>query len=306
MAFGDGRVGGSLEAEGRVPRVRSAECSPSRLATGRDHWERARNPSLVRYCDQLARAEALVESNPQKAIDAAAQAEELLPGRAAPLVVKGRALAQLGQFPLAAETLTKARSVDPLALSYAPALYALALSLRESQNRTGAVVVYRELLSRVAALSDVQRDRVWVETVSQVMAQGGADALDESITLARTGVQTITSAYGSILQGLLALALDRKGLKLEAAGVASEAVRAGALSELQSATGLSVVLRGVPDEQAALIARLREVQDSAGAAAAWDTFASSHASSPWVSHARAKAAELRKSAVAPKPRPNQR
>src|SRR5262245_6111014 len=81
-------------AAGRPP-----ECSAGArraIAKGPSVWERARVPSLQRYCDLVARAQAQLGSTPEAARESARLADKALPGRAAPAVILARAALALG------------------------------------------------------------------------------------------------------------------------------------------------------------------------------------------------------------------
>src|SRR5258708_36252034 len=79
-------------------------------------WERAKSPELRRYCDLLASASSkLVGSSPSPAaaLDAAKEAETIVAGRGAALVLEGRALAALAHRPAPLANSDDALPPDP-------------------------------------------------------------------------------------------------------------------------------------------------------------------------------------------------
>src|SRR4051794_29906847 len=83
-------------AQGAFGTARPAECGVSDGLRAANAWERAKEPNLRRYCDLLASGTAklvgagsnlLVKDIPQ----ISDEADKLLPGRASPSVLKGRA-----------------------------------------------------------------------------------------------------------------------------------------------------------------------------------------------------------------------
>src|SRR5580692_175687 len=79
---------------------RPRECNALPGERGANVWERAKIPELQHYCDLLASGAAKLSPGSQMAkevVKLAEQAEQLVPGRAAPELLLGRALAQLAQ-----------------------------------------------------------------------------------------------------------------------------------------------------------------------------------------------------------------
>lgn len=293
-----------LDAEGRLPYVRTHECAPRQTSARKDFWELARAPKLAAFCDRLAQSEALLEASPQEAYDAATKADELLPGRAAPLVVQGRALSALARPAEAVAQLKKAKSIDPSSVEHPATLYAFAMSQRDIQDRAGAAESFRLLVTRVSLLPATQRSQALFEAASQVLALGGVDAANEAIAILRNAIQSAPQSIRPLLEGHLALALDRRGNKAEADSMALSAHRGGIL-----ATWLinahPELLRALPEERLALTAKMREVSDATAALAVWESAAAAVPTGPWAAHARTKVTELKKAPAtsrAPRPR----
>src|SRR5688500_7774570 len=118
-----------VAAQSAFGTARPAECGLSEGFKAANLWERAKEPQLRRYCDLLASGTAklvntgmLVKDVPQ----IADEADKLLPGRAAPLVLKGRAFLRLGQPKEALAALAAASKRDDRALDDPVALLAWA------------------------------------------------------------------------------------------------------------------------------------------------------------------------------------
>ena len=82
-------------------------------------WERAKSPELRCYCDLVASASSKLAGTramAEAALASAAEAERVLPGHAAPLVLQGRAFAALGKLDLAGKALAEGKARDPAVL----------------------------------------------------------------------------------------------------------------------------------------------------------------------------------------------
>src|SRR5687767_3125816 len=80
--------------------ARPPECAAVDPMRASNVWERAKAPELRKYCDLLAGAASKLAGSAAMASDVLAltdQADKTLPGKAAPLVLRGRAHAQLGR-----------------------------------------------------------------------------------------------------------------------------------------------------------------------------------------------------------------
>src|SRR5579859_388110 len=79
---------------------RPPECGePGRHAA--NAWERAKSPELRRYCDLVASASSKLAGTTamaEAALQSAREADGVLPGHAAPLILEGRALVALGKL----------------------------------------------------------------------------------------------------------------------------------------------------------------------------------------------------------------
>src|SRR5258708_13829782 len=109
-------------------------------------WERAKSPELRRYCDLLASASSkLVGSSPSPAaaLDAAKEAETIVAGSGAALVLEGRALAALGHLPEALATFEEVPARDPPPFAEPLPLLSLARVLAAAGHPADAARPYR-------------------------------------------------------------------------------------------------------------------------------------------------------------------
>jgi tetratricopeptide (TPR) repeat protein len=260
-------------------------------------WDRARAPQVGRYCDLLAQAEARLALEPTRAEQAAKEADAALPGQAAPLVLRARAAFALARYAEAAALFRQARSLDPHAAEEPRALWALARSLRQTSDDRAAVAAFRALVPRANGLGSAEdRASALVHAGLAILAEGPA-AVDEAVAVLRVASSPEAPSSRPLAQAALALALDRRGARAEAVAAASAATRAGALLSLERPAGRQSlgVMAGIRrDDALAIAARLKEASDAPGAISAWESFIASGGGGPWVEHARARVAELRK------------
>ncbi|WP_156339263.1 hypothetical protein [Chondromyces crocatus] len=154
-----GNSGPSLNAAAAAA-ARPPECKARvgrAIARGPSVWERARVPTLQRYCDLIARAHAQLASRPEAAREAAKLAEEALPGRAAPLVVLARVALALGAPAEAARDFSRARAIDPRSVEDPSTMHDLARTLRLDGKRDESLAIYRALVPRIDLLGSLDR-----------------------------------------------------------------------------------------------------------------------------------------------------
>ena len=296
-------------ASGRPPECSSG--SKRALAKGPSVWELARMPTLQRYCDLMARAHAELPTMPEAARLAATEADQALPGHAAPAVVLARAFLATGSVADAAREFERARAVDPRSVEEPSTMHDLARVLVKTGRRDEALGVYRALVPRVDLLGTTDRRvSVLLEAAHLSMAAEGAGGapptaaelanpkakprsgphLDEAIAYLREARQRPpTQLAGDVLLSL-ALALDRAGSRDEAGATLTEAERAGA--RLRSGPVDYLI---VPEDRAALDALAAESGDRVAAQKAWEGYlAGAGGKGPWAAAARGRLDALKK------------
>lgn len=269
--------------------ARPAECAGLDGFRTANVWERAKEPQLRRYCDLLASGTAKLVGDGPLAKDVLAiadDADRLLSGRAAPSVLRGRALLRLGKPQAALDAFKEAVKRDDRALDDPVALLAWARANARTRHFDEAAQAYRAALPRTSALAAQDRAAASFEAGMIVMAQGpnGVDAAVAMLKQARRDSQDalqVASVVG------LALALDRAGLRDEAKAVLAERVRDGAKALLKDSRVLEALGdAGVPEESDALLGMALEGLDAVGAREAWKRYLDgAGGKGPWASHA---------------------
>jgi tetratricopeptide (TPR) repeat protein len=282
----------ALAGPGAWSSGRPRECGDP-AERGGNVWERAKSPELRRYCDLVASSSsklAGVAAMAQAALDAAKEADQVLPGHAAPRVLEGRALAALGKYGEALAALTEGRSRDPRALDDPPALLAWARALARTGRTEAAGDAYRALLPRASALSTADRVRSEIEAALVGMARGVA-GLDEAASALREAVREGQDEAQAVAVLALALALDRRGDPDEAFALLGERARGDPRDTIASPRAKEL-LAVVPAETHALAALALEPTDAPGARDQWQRALDEAPSGVWAAHARAHMASL--------------
>jgi tetratricopeptide (TPR) repeat protein len=278
-------------ANGRPP-----ECAADRGGATANVWERAKSPELRRYCDLLASAASKLAGTAvmtQAALATAREANELLPGHAAPRVLEGRALVALGKLDDALAALRDAKTRDPAGLDDPLALLAWARVLARTGHPADAVEAYRALLPRAASLSSVDRASAAVEAGLVGMTIGPA-ALDDAVAALREALREAQDDALGVAVLSLALALDRRGDRSEARALLGDRAHGDPRGVLETARAKEI-LAVAPSEAPALAGLALETNDLEGARAAWEQYLgglAEAASRPWEAHARAHANAL--------------
>lgn len=301
---------------------RPRECMSSvrrALTAGPSIWERARVPTLQRYCDLVARAHAELGTSPEAAQNDARLADKALPGRAAPAVILARAALALGALDDAAREFERARSIDARSVEDPATMHDLARVLRRTGKRADALAVYRALVPRIDLLGSTDRRvLVLLEAAHASMSASGSASssasgteapsppsspageagrapaekpkLDEAIAYLREARQRPpTQLAGDVLLSLI-LALDRAGDRAQADAALSDAHRTGA----RIRTGNLDYLTDA-DDRHALEALAIESTDRAQAVKSWETYlAGAGGKGPWAGAAKARLEALRK------------
>jgi tetratricopeptide (TPR) repeat protein len=271
---------------------RPRECGDP-AGRGANVWERAKSPELRRYCDLIASASSKLAGigvMAQAAFDAAHDAEQVLPGHAAPRVLQGRALTALGRYGEALTALSEGKARDPRALDDPPALLAWARSLARTGRTADAAEAYRALLPRATALSMADRVSSEIEAAFVAMARG-AGGLDEAAASLREALREAQDEAQAVAVLALALALDRRGNPDEARALLGERSH-GDPRDTVASSRAKELLAVVPAEAHALAALALEPIDAAGARDEWQRALDEAPSGEWAAHARAHCGRL--------------
>ncbi|MDI1478134.1 tetratricopeptide repeat protein [Polyangium sp. y55x31] len=273
-------------------------------------WELARAPELGKYCDLVARAKALLVSDPAAAKTAAENAEKVLPGYAAPRVLLARAALALGKVDDAAREFEAARGKDPRSVEDPPTMHDLAEVLRRTGKLEDALAVYRALVPRIDLLGSADRRvAVLLEAAHVSMAvaalraaSGAAPAeapsaepkrapLDEAAAYLREARQRPPSALSGDVLLSLVLVLDRNGDRVQADAALADARASGVRLRAGGPSYLAAV-----EDKACLEAL---AADGASAVKLWETYLGGPGGkTPWAASARARLEAAKK---APRP-----
>ncbi len=253
-------------------------------------WDVARDPTLDGYCDLLATGFAQLPFSPDRAIETADRAEKASPGRAGPWVLRGRAHANKRSWEEARAAFEKARAIDTRSLEDPLTMREWARTLARVGRGKEALAVYRTLGPRLSALaSPDDRARTFIEA-AELGFSLGPEGLDDAIAFLGEAKQLAGRELEWRVGAELALALDRKGAKDEAAGLVADLARrfrkdARAPSTTENADELAA---------AALVLEAIDVRQSLEA---WDKYVASVGErAPFAEHAQKRAAALRKRA----------
>lgn len=306
---------------------RPKECSSGSkraLSQGPSVWERARVPTLQKYCDMLSRARAQLASNPELSKAAAQEADKALPGKAAPKVALARAALALGDLETAAKQFLAAKAIDPRSVEDPSTMHDLCRVLRKTGKKAEALTVYRALVPRVDLLSTTtRRVSVLLEAAHASMAASAdegdkdkadkpaksdsamkASPLDEAIAYLREAKQRPPTLLSNDVALSLVLALDRAGERDQADAALADAHRAGARVRQSSLDYLSS-----PDDKLALEALVQEGSDRAAAMKAWEAYlATPSGKGPYAVAARARLDSLKRGGgkIAKPPQPGKK
>ncbi len=293
---GAGGSAGAGARAGAFGTARPAECGLSDGFRASNPWERAKEPNLRRYCDLLASGTAkLVGAGSSvlvKDVPAIAdEADRLLPGRASPSVLKGRALLRLGRAEDAVAALVEAKKRDDRALDDPVALLAWARANARTGKLAEAAQAYRAALPRTSALSAQERSAASFEAGMTVMAEARgatAAALDDAVAMFRQARRDAQDAMQVASVAALALALDRSGQREEARAVFGDRPH----GDMRLLLGDPRVVEALADagaagEADALVAIALETQDPPAAKDAWRKYLEGPGGKAgWAAHAR--------------------
>jgi tetratricopeptide (TPR) repeat protein len=256
-------------------------------------WERAKSPELRRYCDLVASAASKLAGTTgmaEQALASANEADQVLPGHAAPRVLAGRALEALGKLDEAIAAMADGRAREPGALDDPRAMLAWARAQARTLHPEPAAEAYRALLPRAAALPASDRSSAEIEAGLVAMAHG-ADRLDEAAAALREGVREAQDEPRAVAVLALALVLERRGDAEESRALLSERAQ-GDPRKLIATPRAKELLSVAQSERSAIVALALEPTDAAGARDAWQEYVNASPQGPWAASAKAHLAAL--------------
>jgi len=259
-------------------------------------WERAKSPELRRYCNLVAGAASKLagpSTAAEAALEAAREAERVLPGHGASRALEGRALLALGRLDEALAVLVDAKGREGKAFDDPLALLAWARALARTGRRNEASDAYRDLLPRASAFSKTDQATLALEAGLVAMTRGTAGLDDANAALREALRESPEDDIRDVAALALAVALDRGGQVEEARALLSERLR-GDPRRLVAANGATEAIAVAPAEASALVGLALEANDAAGAHDAWQTYLDGAPKGPWSEHARVHLAALAK------------
>jgi tetratricopeptide (TPR) repeat protein len=265
------------------------ECAPLSGRSGSNVWERAKAPELGRYCDLLASGSAKLANPAHIAIDVveiAEQADAAIPGRAAPLVLLGRAFARLGKYPDAVRVFAEAKTRDAGALEDPITLLSLARVLAYTGQTSEARVAYRALLPRASSLTLAERGVAYVGAGMLAMS-AGPSGVEEAVAILREARKNSQDVVQRVASLALAMALDRSGERAEAAMILAERPHENAAPLLVDPAATEAMGPEAVVERSGLLALSLEATDVPAARSSWSVFLDGPGGAgPWADHAR--------------------
>ena len=266
---------------------RPIECGLDSTLRGTNIWERAKHPELQRYCDKLATgmSKLVSPSSAAEALQEADDAEQAVPGHAAPPVLKGRALTKLGRFTEAYAAFGEAKKRDSRALADPAALHDFARSAARSGHAPEALNAFRALLPRADGLSSSERAPTYIEAAFQAMAASTGN-VEDAIAMLRQARREVIDSLAAVTTLALALALDRSGAHDEAQALLDDRARAKA-RDITHDAAVTALLGPLASEAEAMAAIGLEGKDAAASQAAWQHYVDTAGpTGTWTDHAK--------------------
>ena len=266
---------------------RPAECGLDSTMRGTNIWERAKHPELQRYCDKLATGMSKLASpsSAAEALQEADEAEQTVPGHAAPLVLKGRALTKLGRYTEAFAAFGDAKRRDSRSLADPAALHDFARTAARSGHAADALAAFRALLPRADGLSSTERAPTYIEAAFQAMSASTGN-VEDAIAMLRQARREVIDSLAAVTTLALALALDRSGARDEAQALLDDRAKAKA-RDIAHDPAVTALLGPLAPEAEAMAAVGLETKDAAASQAAWQRYIdAAGATGTWTDHAK--------------------
>lgn len=299
----------STPGEAHFGTARPQECAKADGSSGTNAWERAKSPELRGYCEKLASATSQLVGEGAVSSEVLVLAEEaakLRPEKAAPHVLRGRALARLGRHAEALAAFEEAKKRDERALEEPRALYTYAHGLARAGRHADALPAYRALLPRASMLDLQERSAAYTEAGLLLLALGPS-GIDDALAVLRQARREAHEALQVLGVLALGLALDRAGEHEQARALLAErgAKEPKKLEAALADPKVKEALAAGPDpaERDALVGVLYEDADPARAAEAYRAYLEKSPKKPWDAHAKKRIEALAGKRAAPKAKP---
>ncbi len=204
-------------------------------------WQRARRPSVRRYCRLLSRAQVRLKSDPDQAKKDATAADQLVKGTAAPQVLLARLALAEGDAKAALAAFELAQKRDPRSIDPPAAMHALARAQRKAGKHVDALATYRVLVPRIALLPGrAQRAQVLLEATYAALESAPAERrAAEALAYLREASRDSYHALRTDVAITLALVLDLAGRHAQADAVIAD--QRGVASWSKRTTGAYLV-----------------------------------------------------------------
>ncbi len=177
VPFDQARAGEPNLAAQATASSRPKECAPSgKRAKKITVWQRVRFPKLVPYCDHVARAHALLQSDPAGALAAADAADKAWPGKPGASVARGRALLAQNKAREALSAFDAAQKLDAEAIADPISMRDFARALVIDGRTKEAAETYRVLVPRTQLLDADARAHTLLRSAGRARGQAGRGA----------------------------------------------------------------------------------------------------------------------------------
>lgn len=186
-------------------------------------WELSRQAQVLRRCQDLARAQALLVGAPDKAL---ARAERLLkdaPDFAEAHVLRGRAALRVGDSATALAELSTLLSLEAVTVADPVALWDGGRAAVAQGDAAAAARFYRTLGSRAALLPERrQQVAAYLEIAAALLAADGTAVDDVLAYLREARRRAAGSGFGGLCAALTAVAWTSAGREAEGQGLLAE------------------------------------------------------------------------------------
>jgi tetratricopeptide (TPR) repeat protein len=186
-------------------------------------WELSRQAQVLRRCQDLARAQALLIGAPDKALARAARLLKDAPDFAEARVLRGRAALRVGDSATALADLSSLLSLESVTVADPAALWDGGRAALAQGDAATAARFYRTLGSRAALLPERrQQVEAYLEIAAALLAADGAPVDDVLAYLREARRRSPGSGFSGLCAALTAVAWASAGREAEGQGLLAE------------------------------------------------------------------------------------